>query len=84
MSITLSPQVAEILPMLKALPTAEKRHLMHLLKEEEPTPNVQEKETLTVAEFSALMEKKNFANGKVVSVEEMNEGIAKMFENWDG
>ncbi|PIE00151.1 MAG: hypothetical protein CSA81_14010 [Acidobacteria bacterium] len=84
MSITLSPQVAEILPMLKALPTAEKRHLMYLLEEEEPTPKVQEKETLTIAEFVKEMEQFDFSTNKPVTVEEMNEGIAKMFENWDG
>ncbi len=31
MSITLPPQVAEILPMLKALPTAEKLEIIHAI-----------------------------------------------------
>lgn len=81
MSVSLSPQVIEILPVLQSLPTAEKMQIIHLLSNgtTETVSKQEIKDKLTVAEFSAIMKKRNLAKGKSLTVEEMNESIAKIF-----
>lgn len=84
MTITLSPEVVKILPILTTLPAEEKLQIIHILSNKEAFEQENNaKGAMTLAEFSARMKKRNLANGRKLSVEEMNESIEKMFENWD-
>lgn len=82
---TLSNQAAELLPILQSLPMEEKMQIIHALSNNETAqPEKSEKPSLTVAEFVTAMEKFDFPKGKTVTIEDMDKGIAKMFENWEG